>query len=82
MSESKPQVSFIEPSALRERLHRGEKIVVVDVRSPEEFAVSHVNGAINIPSDQLVMKAGEIPANGSIVTVCNFWRLSNLQRRR
>ncbi|MBK7440181.1 MAG: hypothetical protein IPI65_01215 [Bacteroidetes bacterium] len=30
-------------------LENGEKVPVIDVRSPKEFAVAHIPGAINIP---------------------------------
>lgn len=72
MSEPKQPIPFIDPQALRERLRSGEKLVIVDVRAPEEFAAGHVEGAINIPSDQLAAKASEFTADASIVTVCNF----------
>jgi rhodanese-related sulfurtransferase len=44
--------------------------VIVDVRSPEEFAAGHVAGAINIPLDALAAQASRLPASAAIVTVC------------
>ena len=44
--------------------------VVVDVRSPEEFAAGHVDGAINIPLDTLAERVSEIPKDARVVTVC------------
>lgn len=38
---------------LQQRQAAGEKVLVVDVRSPEEFAAGHVPGAINLPVDRL-----------------------------
>ncbi|GAB3469097.1 rhodanese-like domain-containing protein [Azotobacter salinestris] len=72
MSEHKQPIPFIDPQALSERGRRGEKVVIVDVRTPEEFTAGHVEGAINIPSDQLAARADELPADTSIVTVCNL----------
>lgn len=72
MSEHKQPIPFINPQALSERLRSGEKVVIVDVRAPEEFSADHIEGAINMPSDQLAAKAGELPADVSIVAVCNF----------
>ncbi|MEB1083484.1 rhodanese-like domain-containing protein [Citrobacter portucalensis] len=71
MSKHK-QPSFIDPQALRELVRCDEKVVIVDVRSPEEFAAGHVEGAINIPSDQLAAQAGVLPVDANIVTVCNL----------
>jgi rhodanese-related sulfurtransferase len=49
-------------SELLERLRRrGEAPIIVDVRSPEEFASGHVEGAGNIPASQLAKRA-ERPA--------------------
>lgn len=38
---------------LLQRQAAGEKVLVVDVRSTEEFAAGHVPGAINLPHDTL-----------------------------
>ncbi len=35
-------------------------VVYVDVRTPEEYAASHVEGALNIPYDQMEARAGEL----------------------
>jgi rhodanese-related sulfurtransferase len=59
---------FIEPGELRERMNRGEVLILIDVRSAEEFD----SGAINIPADRLTERIGELPSNATIVTVCNF----------
>lgn len=40
----------VGPFELKGMLDRKENIVVVDVRSPEDFAKSHIPGAINLPS--------------------------------
>lgn len=44
---------------LQQRQASGEPVLVVDVRSPEEFAAGHVPGAINLPHDRL---SGDEPA--------------------
>jgi len=56
----------IEAAALRQRTDA----VVIDVRSPEEFAAGHVEGAINIPVDALALGGGEIPRDAFVVTAC------------
>jgi len=56
----------IEAEALRQR----SSAVVIDVRSPEEYAAGHVEGAINIPLDALASGVGEIPKDAFVVTAC------------
>jgi rhodanese-related sulfurtransferase len=64
------------PETAATRLHnemqRGEKLMVIDVRTPKEFETGHVPGAVNVPLDELAQKIGEmkIPKDTTIVTVC------------
>lgn len=44
------------------RLVRQEGAVLLDVRSAEEFAEGHVDGAVNIPHDQIDARAAELDA--------------------
>jgi hypothetical protein len=49
----------IKPEAVLERSAKGDKkLVILDVRTPEEFAQGHVPGAINIPHDKLPDRIG------------------------
>ena len=41
----------IEAKALATRIGAGEQIQLIDVRTPEEFAERHLEGAINVPLD-------------------------------
>src|SRR5690349_19126016 len=51
----------IAPDALLERARKAdESFVIVDVRTPAEFAQGHVPGAINIPVDQVAKRVGEL----------------------
>ena len=44
--------------------------VVIDVRSSDEYAARHVDGALHIPLDDLAARASELPRGSVIVTVC------------
>lgn len=46
----------ITPAEAKQRLDRGEKLLLVDVREPWEFEICHIEGAKLIPM-------GSIPAN-------------------
>ena len=45
--------------------------IVIDVRTPEEFAAGHVTGAINIPIDELENRLEDLQDYDAVVTVCN-----------
>jgi rhodanese-related sulfurtransferase len=49
-----------------------EKGVVIDVCSAEEFAASHINGAVNVPLDQLESRLASVVKNKSLplILVC------------
>jgi MFS family permease len=61
-----PPLTCVEPTELR----RDSNAVVVDVRSSEEFAAGHVEGAINIPLETLSQQASVLPKDALVVTVC------------
>lgn len=71
MRESGKPNAFMEAQELREKRLIGERVVIVDVRSAEEFAAGHVDGAIHMPADQLAARSSELPRDATIVTVCN-----------
>jgi hydroxyacylglutathione hydrolase len=55
---------------LRDALERGTA-VVVDVRSPEAYKVSHIKGALNIPEGEIVARKDEMPRDKTIVFYCS-----------
>ncbi len=68
----------IKAKDLHEALQSTAKPLVVDIRSPEMFAESHIAGAVNIPQEELPARTGELPQDrdASIVTVCNIGKFS------
>lgn len=46
-----------------------ERLVVLDVREPEEWAAGHIEGAVHIPLSLLPVRLGELPAEQTLV-VC------------
>jgi rhodanese-related sulfurtransferase len=59
----------VEPTEL-DAIDDQQRVFIVDVRSPEEFATGHVDGAVNIPLDALAARAAELPRDALVVTVC------------
>lgn len=44
---------------------------ILDVRTPEELAVAHVSGTVDIPLDQLPERWKEIPTDKPVVAMCH-----------
>ena len=67
-----------EVDDLRAGLEGDAKPFLLDVRMPEIYERQHVAGAVNIPTDEITSRIGELPAdrNQPIVTVCNRGNLS------
>ena len=58
--------------------------VVIDVRTPEEFASGHVDGAINIPYDTISAKLpalSKIDKNENILLYCRSGRRSAIAKQ-
>lgn len=51
--EHAPAGSSIEPSELAARISSGSAPTILDVRTPEEFASGHIQGALNVPVNEL-----------------------------
>ncbi|MFC5453167.1 rhodanese-like domain-containing protein [Paenibacillus aestuarii] len=60
----------ILPSEIKERLGRGEKLTIVDVREDEEVAAGMIPGAKHIPLGQLPERHEEIAKADEIILVC------------
>ena len=60
-------VATISPLNLAELRRRGEKVMLIDVRTPAEFGEVHVDFAHNIPLDRLDAKEVASVANGGPV---------------
>lgn len=59
----------ISREALLEKSRAGA-VTVLDVRPPDEFAMGHVPGAVNIPLRQLETRLAELSASQEIVAYC------------
>lgn len=44
--------------------------ILLDVRTPSEFADGHVDGAVNVPVQELEARIGELDASRSVVVYC------------
>jgi len=64
----------ITPKELAERLPSGTAPVILDVRTPAEYAAGHIPGAINIPHTELSHRLTEIPGGKSAEIVVHCQR--------
>lgn len=62
---------LITPDELERRRSGDRPLVIIDVRSPEEYAAGRVTGAIHIPLATLRQRVGELDPEADIVTYCN-----------
>ena len=56
---------------VRERQGKGDDHVLIDVREPHEWEISHIEGARLIPLGQLPDRLGELDGHSEIVTHCH-----------
>jgi predicted sulfurtransferase len=55
------------PDALQQMLDRGEKVLVIDVRTDEEVKGGSIPGAIHIPMEQLEARMKDVPRDVQLV---------------
>ncbi|MEZ0486727.1 rhodanese-like domain-containing protein [Fibrella aquatica] len=55
--------------------------VVIDVRSPNEFATGHARGAVNIPLDQLKSKVIQLKSYQKPIVLCCATGMRSSQAR-
>lgn len=60
----------ISPSELNARRASTTAPVVIDVRTPAEFATGHIPGSLNIPFDQVAKRIAEIDAPNGVALYC------------
>jgi thiosulfate/3-mercaptopyruvate sulfurtransferase len=66
------EADHFEPEILADRLMQGDRdLVVVDIRSPEEFAEFHLRGAVNVPLSELASFLRPYKNRGTIVLYSN-----------
>ncbi|AZK44876.1 rhodanese-like domain-containing protein [Paenibacillus lentus] len=68
----------ITPQALAERLRKGEQVMMLDVREPEEWAEGHLHGAKHIPLGQILERLSELNAEEELVVICRSGNRSGL----
>ena len=60
----------ISPAELHSQRESGTAPVVIDVRTPEEYASGHIPDAVNIPFDQIAERISEVDAPHGVALYC------------
>ncbi len=63
-------VPTISPEDLYQQRQSGPALLVLDVRTPEEFRLGHIPGAVNIPHTELGSRIGELQKSQTVVLYC------------
>jgi rhodanese-related sulfurtransferase len=64
-------LEHIHPTALKQRLDRGDAVVVLDVREPDELALARLPGAVHIPMGDIPARLHELDPDREIIVVCH-----------
>jgi adenylyltransferase/sulfurtransferase len=61
----------LEPKELKALLDRGEKVVLVDVREPQEWALVRLEGARHIPLREVPARLADLDRAALTVVYCH-----------
>ena len=61
----------VSSSEARELIARNARLVLLDVRTPEEYRQAHLSGALLIPLSELVKRVQEVPRNRPLLVYCS-----------
>jgi rhodanese-related sulfurtransferase len=62
----------VTPAQLHDMQQHGVAPLIIDVRTPEEFAEGHIPGAVNIPHEEVAERVPNIDAPRGIVLYCTI----------
>lgn len=69
-TRQQPAVKQITPLELQRWLAKRERLALIDVRTPREYEVEHIQGARLLPLSVLHQRSGELPDDRPIVCIC------------
>lgn len=61
----------ILPQKLKTRLDKGDAVVLLDVREPEEVAIVHLPGSVHIPMGDIPGRLHELDLDKEIIVYCH-----------
>ncbi len=66
-------VAYIRPAEAKQRLEKTPGIIVLDVRTPEEYATGHLANSVLLPVNQVKAQAGTVlkDRNAPVLIYCH-----------
>jgi sulfur-carrier protein adenylyltransferase/sulfurtransferase len=61
----------ISAREVKDRLDRGEKLLLVDVREPREFEICHIEGAVLIPMGTIPSNLQKLDTDEDVICFCH-----------
>ena len=61
----------ITPRQIKERLDRGEKLLLVDVREPHEHSLCRIEGAVLIPMGAIPANLQKLDTDEDVICFCH-----------
>lgn len=59
------------PAEVQAARRRGDDLVILDVREPEELALASLPGALHVRMGEVPARAGELPRDRLVVVMCH-----------
>jgi hypothetical protein len=60
-------IEFIQVKQVVQLLSDGAKVMLIDVRSRQDYLIRHIKGALSVPLDSIDVRSREIPRDGLVV---------------
>jgi rhodanese-related sulfurtransferase len=71
LNDARKRVKEVSPKDVRKMQERGDNVVLLDVREPQEWNLGHLPRAIHIPRGQLETAIeGRVPREQKVVIYC------------
>lgn len=70
--------AFEEVDVAEAETRVGAGALLLDVRTPEEWAAGHAPQAVHLPLDELAARHAELPADREIVVICRSGNRSGI----
>jgi rhodanese-related sulfurtransferase len=61
----------ILPRDVKQRLDQGEKLLLVDVREPQEYAICHIEGSVLIPMGTIPANLQKLDTDDDVICFCH-----------